>query len=231
MVNKLTKRSFHRQIYGGVHRDYWVYIPELYKGDTPANLKVFQDGYYYIDEAKPMRAPQRIDKLIASNKIPPTVCVFINPGIIKEPTKAEHHPDTLRSIEYDSVNEQYTRILINELLPEALAGLNISQNPKNRATVGFSSGGICAWSIAWFRPDLFGNVLSHCGSFVGIRGGGKFPYLIRNEYPKPIIFCLLRRYMYLISYLSSSELNHLKVIRTSGILKPDWLNWPLFNHI
>ncbi|WOH36406.1 alpha/beta hydrolase-fold protein [Thalassotalea fonticola] len=186
MVSKLTKRTFHSKIYEGTHRDYWVYIPERYKGDTPANLMVFQDGYYYIDEAKPMRAPQVIDKLIASNKIPPTVCVFINPGIIKEPTKPEHHSDTLRSFEYDSVNDQYTRFLINELLPEALDGLNISQDPKERATVGFSSGGICAWSIAWFRPDLFGNVLSHCGSFVDIRGGGKFPYLIRNEYPKPI---------------------------------------------
>ena len=133
-----------------------------------------------------MRVPQLIDKLVAANKIPATVCVFINPGVVENPTKPEHHPDTQRSIEYDAVNDQYTRFLIDELLPVALKGLNISQAPKNRATVGFSSGGLCAWSIAWFRPDLFGNVLSHCGSFVDIRGGGIFPSLIRNEFPKPI---------------------------------------------
>ncbi|MFT4782016.1 MAG: enterochelin esterase-like enzyme [Pseudohongiellaceae bacterium] len=186
MENKLIKNSFRSKIYDGTCRDYWVYIPEQYKEATPANLMVFQDGYYYIDETKPMKVPQIIESLITAKKIPATVCVFINPGIVEEPTKSEHHPDTQRSIEYDSVNDQYTRFLINELLPEALEGLNISQNPKNRATVGFSSGGICAWSIAWFRPDLFGNVISHCGSFVDIRGGGKFPYLVRNEFPKAI---------------------------------------------
>jgi len=186
MATQFIKKTFRSQIYGGTIRDYWVYIPEQYKNNVPANLLVFQDGYYYIDESKPMKAIHVIEGLIEAKKIPPTVCVFINPGTVEKPTKPEHHPDTQRSIEYDSVNDQYTRFLTGELLPEALTGLNISQDPKHRATVGFSSGGICAWSVAWFRPDLFGNVLSHCGSFVDIRGGGKFPYLVRNEFPKKI---------------------------------------------
>jgi len=182
----MNKATFHSKIYPGTSRDYWVFVPKQYKANTPANLMVFQDGYYYIDEAKPMKVNHVIEKLIVEKKIPPTICVFINPGIVLDPTKPEHHPDTQRSIEYDSVNDQYTRFLVNELLPEALKDLNVSLDPNKRATVGFSSGGLCAWSVAWFRPDLFGNVLSHCGSFVDIRGGGKFPYLIRNEYPKPI---------------------------------------------
>jgi len=185
-TGKLTKHIFRSQIYAGTVRDYWVYIPEQYKEHMSANLMVFQDGFYYIDEEKPMDVPNRIDRLIELGKIPPTVCVFINPGVIEVPSKPEHHPDSQRSLEYDSVNDQYARFLINELLPEALTGINISQNPQSRAIVGFSSGGICAWSVAWFRSDVFGNVLSHCGSFVDIRGGGKFPYLIRNEAPKPI---------------------------------------------
>jgi len=186
MVNKLIKKTFSSKIYNGTVRDYWVYIPELYNENSPANLMVFQDGYYYIDETKPMQVPQTIECLITAKNIPSTVCVFINPGIVEKTTKPEDHPDTQRSIEYDSVNDQYTRFLINELLPEALKGLSISQDPKKRAMVGFSSGGICAWSVAWFRPDLFGNVLSHCGSFVDIRGGGKFPFLVRNEPAKEI---------------------------------------------
>lgn len=186
MLGQLKKNTFHSDVYSGTHRDYWVYVPEQYKEETPANLMVFQDGYYYIDDAKPMKVPQVIERLISSEKIPPTICVFINPGSVTTKTKPEHHPDTQRSIEYDSVNDQYARFLINELLPEALEGLNVSQDPRKRAAVGFSSGGICAWTLAWLRPDLFGNVLSHCGSFVDIRGGGQYPYLIRNEYPKPI---------------------------------------------
>lgn len=186
MVNQLIKKTFKSKIYNGTVRDYWLYIPELYNENRPANLMVFQDGYYYIDKTKPMQVPQTIESLITEKKIPPTVCVFINPGIVQEPTKPDDHPDTQRSVEYDSVNDQYTRFLVNELLPDALEGLNISQDPKRRAMVGFSSGGICAWSVAWFRPDLFGNVLSHCGSFVDIRGGGKFPFLVRNESAKEI---------------------------------------------
>ena len=185
-TNKLIKKTFRSQIYKGTIRNYWVYVSDLYNSETPANLMVFQDGFYYIDEDRPMRVPVLIDKLVASKLIPPTVCVFVDPGVFESPSKPEHHPDTQRSFEYDTVSDQYTRFLVEELLPEAIAGLNISSNPNNRATIGFSSGGICAWSIAWFRSDLFGNVLSHCGSFVDIRGGGKYPYLIRNESPKPI---------------------------------------------
>jgi len=186
MKNTLIMNTFHSTIYENTFRDYWVYIPPQYQGETPANLMVFQDGYSYIDESKPMQVPNVIQTLIDDQKIPPTICVFVNPGIIKEPSKPEHHPDTQRSIEYDSVNDQYARFLINELLPQALTGLNVSQDPSKRASVGFSSGGLCAWSLAWFRPDLFGNVLSHCDSFVDIRGGGQYAYMVRNEYPKPI---------------------------------------------
>jgi len=182
----LSQHSFHSKIYAGTSRDYWLYIPKQYQEDIPANLMIFQDGFYYLDENKPMQVPVVIDRLMAEGKIPATVCVFINPGVFEQPSKPEHHPDSQRSLEYDSVSDQYTRFLSQELLPEALAGLNISNEPKHRTTVGFSSGGICAWTVAWFRSDLFGNVLSHCGSFVDIRGGGKYPYMIRNEHAKPI---------------------------------------------
>jgi len=182
----LTKNTFHSDIYTGTTRDYWLYVPNQYDPETPANLMVIQDGFWYLDDERPMRLPDVIDRLIEQGNIPATVCVFVNPGIVESPTKAEHHPDSQRSFEYDTLSDQYTRFIVNELLPQALEGLNISLNPNNRATVGFSSGGICAWTMAWYRSDLFGKVLSHCGSFVDIRGGGKYPYLIRNQAAKPI---------------------------------------------
>ena len=183
---KVTKNSFRSRIYDGTIRDYWLYISEHYRAESPANLMVFQDGYYYIDQNRPMRIPEVIDKLVAEKLIAPTICVFINPGEFEFPSKPEHHPDTQRSFEYDTVSDQYTRFLVEELLPQALAGLNVSTKACKRAMVGFSSGGICAWTVAWYRSDLFANVLSHCGSFVDIRGGGKYPYLIRNQSAKPI---------------------------------------------
>ena len=39
-----------------------------------------------------------------------------------------------------------------------------------RAIGGISSGGICAFTVAWQRPDQFQKVLSHVGSFTNIKG-------------------------------------------------------------
>jgi enterochelin esterase family protein len=49
-----------------------------------------------------------------------------------------------------------------------------------------SSGGICALTVAWERPDLFRKVLSHIGSFTNIRGGHVYPSLIRKTEKKPL---------------------------------------------
>ncbi len=77
------------------------------------------------------------------------------------------------------------RFLIDELLPVALEGLSVSDDPKQRAVCGISSGGICAFTAAWERPDQFGKVLSHIGSFTNIRGGWAYPGLVRKSKPDP----------------------------------------------
>lgn len=183
---RMTTGNIGSEIYIGTTRDFWVYVPKQSTNDTASNLMVFQDGESYKDPEKQMNIPAMVDKLIENGSIAPTICVFINPGIVTEPTLPEHAPKTQRSIEYDTMNDQYTRFLINELLPIALEGLNVSQDPSKRLMAGLSSGGICAWTVAWYRSDLFGKVLSHCGSFTDIRGGGAYPSLIRTQAPKPI---------------------------------------------
>jgi enterochelin esterase-like enzyme len=55
-----------------------------------------------------------------------------------------------------------------------------------RCATGGSSGGICAFSCAFFRPDLFGKAISWIGSFTNIRGGHNYPWLVRNTPRKPI---------------------------------------------
>ena len=49
-----------------------------------------------------------------------------------------------------------------------------------------SSGGICAFTVAWERPDLFRKVLSQIGSFTNIKGGHVYPSLIRKTETKPL---------------------------------------------
>ena len=62
----------------------------------------------------------------------------------------------------------------------------MTDDPDQRAICGISSGGICAWTAAWQRPDAFRKVLSHVGSFVNIRGGHVYPALIRKSARRPI---------------------------------------------
>jgi enterochelin esterase family protein len=80
------------------------------------------------------------------------------------------------------------RFLIDEMLPEVAKNYKLTDDPKGRAICGASSGGICAFTVAWERPDVFTKVVSHVGSFTNIRGGHNYPPMIRKTqgHPKPI---------------------------------------------
>src|SRR5690606_26071570 len=91
-----------------------------------------------------------------------------------------------RSLEYDSLDDRYSRFLLTEILPEVAKNYNLSDQPAHRAICGMSSGGICAFTVAWHRPDAFGKVMSHVGSFTNNRGGHVYPSLIRKTERKPI---------------------------------------------
>jgi enterochelin esterase family protein len=164
--------------YPGVERGYTVYIPSQYDGTADAGLLVFQDGARYLGaEANAARV---LDSLIESGGIPPAIAVFVEPGE-RGPGLPVYGGSDNRSMEYDALGDQYVRFLLEELLPEATAGYRISADPVQRALVGISSGGMCAFNAAWERPDAFGKVLSHCGSFVNIRGGHHCAERVRNE--------------------------------------------------
>jgi hypothetical protein len=62
----------------------------------------------------------------------------------------------------------------------------LSTNANDRAIGGSSSGAICAFTAAWERPDAFSRVFSAIGTYVGLRGGDRYPTLIRKTEPKPI---------------------------------------------
>ena len=79
-------------------------------------------------------------------------------------------------------------MIVEEVLPHALAGLNVTDDPMGRAIGGNSSGGCGAFNIAWEYPSQFGLVLTHNGSFVNIKkpGAGTFPKQIRDSEQKPL---------------------------------------------
>ncbi len=186
---KITKHTFDEsKIYPGTSRDYWVYVPEQYDAgkSTPACLMVFQDGGGAWQERSQLKSPIVFDNLIHAGEMPVTIGVFVAPGVVPATDPQVSVARINRQFEYDAVNDRYASFLLDELLPAALKGLNVSDRPGDRGIAGGSSGGIAAFNVAWQRPDAFRRVFCWVGTFVGLRGGNEFAALVRKTEPKPL---------------------------------------------
>ena len=178
---KLSEKLVHSsKIYEGMLSDYWTYTPAQYDAARPAAVMVWQDGAGYATREGGSRLQIVIDNLTQQKKIPVAVHIFIQPGSIGE--------KRMRSIEYDTVNDTYARFLMNEILPAVAKNYNLRTDAYSRAIAGNSSGGICAFNVAWFMPNEFSRVLSRIGSFTSIQwkpgeldGGNVYPFKIRKE--------------------------------------------------
>lgn len=182
---KVTQHQWESKIFPGTRRDYWVYVPQQFDGKTSACVMVFQDGQAYLNDKGQFRSTVVFDNLIHRKEMPITVGIFINPGVIPAADESAK-PRQNRSFEYDTLSDQYARFLLEEILPEVGKTIPLTDDPERRALCGISSGGICAWTVAWERPDAFRKVLSHVGSFTNIRGGHVYPSIIRKTERKPI---------------------------------------------
>ncbi|HRF47100.1 MAG TPA: alpha/beta hydrolase-fold protein [Anaerolineales bacterium] len=170
-------------VFPGTERAYWLYVPRQYDLARPANLMVFQDGATYL--GADINTPIVFDNLIHQGAMPVTIGLFVDPGD-RGPGTPIYGGDDNRSFEYDSLGDRYARLLIDELIPEIKRTVNITDDPEGRAICGLSSGGICAFTAAWERPNAFRIVVSHCGSFTDMRGGHVYPGLIRRSARKPL---------------------------------------------
>ena len=168
-------------IFAGTERSWWTYVPAQYNEAKPACVMVFQDGGGYKSWV-----PTVFDNMIQKGEMPVTVGVFIDPGVGPGDKKN-------RSFEYDTLSDQYARFLLEEILPEVEKTTKLKQDAASRAICGASSGGICAFTVAWQKPEQFGKVVSWIGSFTNIasgattrEGGHNYEALIRKTPPKPI---------------------------------------------
>jgi enterochelin esterase-like enzyme len=194
---KVTHFKWTSKVFEGTERDCWLYVPAQYDGKAPACVMVFQDGAGYVHvegtgyvkglekQKAAHRVPVVFDNLIHKKEMPVTVGVFINPGTFP-PANPNGKARFNRSFEYDTLSDQYAKFLEKEILPEVEKSVKLRSDPAGRAICGISSGGICAFTAAWERPDLFSKVLSHVGSFTNIRGGDVYPGLIRKTERKDI---------------------------------------------
>jgi gluconolactonase len=175
----------HSAIFPGTFREYWIYVPAQYKPDKPACVYVNQDGIQW-------KAPTVFDNLIAKNEMPITIGVFITPGRVIPDSASNAQTRFNRSFEYDGLGDAYARFILTEILPEVETkktsdgrAIRLSKNGNDRAIGGSSSGAICAFTAAWERPEEFSRVFSAIGTYTGLRGGDRYPVLIRKWEPKP----------------------------------------------
>ena len=165
-VHEFTMDSADSKLYPGIaknqpgtvpyQRRVAVYVPSQYVPGTPAPLLVIQDGLGYRSTVVPI-----LDTLIQQRRLPVIVAVFINSG-------GGDAQGSERGLEYDTVSDTYARFVESEVLPRITADYHVTftQDPDGRATMGGSSGGAAAFTMAWFRPDLYRRVLTYSGTYV-----------------------------------------------------------------
>ncbi|MGC2659964.1 MAG: SMP-30/gluconolactonase/LRE family protein [Bryobacteraceae bacterium] len=182
---KVTKYDWVSKTYPGTFRNYWVYVPAQYKAARPACVMVFLDGGGFVSETGSYRATIVLDNLIARGDMPVTIGVFVDPGVART-TNSDAQARYNRSFEYDTIEEWNAEFLLGEILPKVSEQYNLSRDPNDRGIGGASSGGIAAFTAAWFRPDGFRRVLSFIGSFTNLRGGEIYASLVRKTEPAPL---------------------------------------------
>jgi iron(III)-enterobactin esterase len=168
-VHKLIMKSEDSKIYPGISREkpgavvpyervVNVFVPAQYKPGTPAPFIVVQDGDSprYRDPL-----PVILDNLIFQKRVPMMIAVMVHNG-------GSDGFGSERGLEYDTVSDRYTTFIETEVLPRVAKEYQITftTDPEGRATMGGSSGAACAFTMAWFHPELYRRVLSYSGTFV-----------------------------------------------------------------
>jgi enterochelin esterase-like enzyme len=167
------------------HRTISIYVPAEYKGDRPACVYVGLDGLGF-------EAPTVFDNLIHRGEMPVTIGIGVSSGAVAAADGGDN-PRFNRSFEFDGLDDALARCLTDEIFPaveqhRTATGLPIrlSRDPNDHCAGGASTGGIGAFTLAWERPDLFRRVFTGIGTFVCMRGGDRYPVLVRETEPKPL---------------------------------------------
>jgi enterochelin esterase-like enzyme len=167
-IHEFTMDSKDSKIYPGIARNQTgvvpytrqvaVYIPAGYKPGTPAPFIVAQDG---MSPSYRNNIPPALDTLIHEKRVPAMVAVMVHNG-------GGDAQGSQRGLEYDTVSGVYTDFIETEVLPRITKdyGVAFTKDPEGRATMGGSSGAACAFTMAWFHPELYRRVLSYSGTYV-----------------------------------------------------------------
>ncbi|MFX0593939.1 alpha/beta hydrolase [Melissospora conviva] len=167
--------------YPGTSRRFWVHVPAGYDPARPAGLMVFQDGQWYLDPHGEVRAATVLDNLVHRGDIPSTIGLFVEPGVRAGAANPKN-----RNMEYDAFDDRYATFLLDEIIPQVTSRWAVAEDPEMWGICGGSSGGNCAFTAAWLRPDRFRRVIGFLSSFAQMPGGNPYPELIARSARKPL---------------------------------------------
>ncbi len=165
-LHQFTMRSEDSKIYPGIaktnpgvvpyERKVCVYVPKQLNTNHPAPFIVVQDGMGYVKSL-----PVILDNMIHDQRLPAMVAIMINSG-------GGDAQGSERGLEYDTLSGKYAEFIETEVLPRIAKDYQITftKDPEGRATMGCSSGAAAAFTMAWYRPDLYHRVLSYSGTYV-----------------------------------------------------------------
>jgi enterochelin esterase-like enzyme len=166
VVHTFTMSSEDSKFYPGISKDkpgevvpytrhVAVYIPPGYRPGTPAPFIICQDANHQKE------LPTVLDNMIHDRRVPAMVAIFIGNG-------GGDGKGSERGLEYDAVSPKYADFVEAEVLPRISKDYDVTftKDPDARATLGCSSGAACAFTMAWFHPDLYRRVLSYSGTYV-----------------------------------------------------------------
>jgi enterochelin esterase-like enzyme len=167
--------------YPGTSRRFWVHVPAQYDPAKPAALMVFQDGRWYLDPEGEVRGGIVLDNLIHHGDIPVTIGLFVDPGVFEGAEDPKN-----RNVEYDAFDARYVNFLLGEIIPEVMERYSVTEDPDRWGICGGSSGGNCAFTAAWLRPDKFRRVIGCLSSFAQMPDGNPYHELIPSVRRKPL---------------------------------------------
>lgn len=137
-------------------RSVTVYIPSQYIAGTTAPLLLTHDAM----GARNNQLATILDNLIAERRVPAMIAVMVANG-------GGDARGSQRGAEYDTVSGKFAEFIEAEVLPrvEQECHVTFTKDPAGRATMGGSSGGSAAFTMAWFHPEWYRRVLTYSGTY------------------------------------------------------------------
>lgn len=127
---------------------YSIYLPAGYESMSKLPVAYVTDGYEYM-HPQMGNMPTVLDNLIAEKKIEPLIAVFVDN---REPINRQNN----RRMKELAMSSAYLDFFVKELIPEIEKKFSAASDPKKRAIIGTSMGGLTATYFAFTRPDVFG---------------------------------------------------------------------------